>query len=176
MVPDFCKSIDFWKLPRVGLFVRLVRGKMQMKRGGALVEGNWREETNVFWERYVPVPICPPPISRGLTWDRIRAFAVRGWRLTAWLIIRPVSRPWFHLHLYLRIQPVPRGKHSTLPWQKQSLDSLKGCNPTLLWKSYETKMHSVGRVYPFWLWDLVVHIVTTELLIVNDGFDAHQAS
>jgi hypothetical protein len=32
----------------------------------------------------VPVPLCQPQIPHGPTWDRTRAFAVRGRRLTAW--------------------------------------------------------------------------------------------
>jgi hypothetical protein len=37
----------------------------------------------------VPVPLCPPQIPHELTWDRTRASAVRGRRLTAWAMARP---------------------------------------------------------------------------------------
>jgi hypothetical protein len=37
----------------------------------------------------VPVPLCPPQISHGLTRDRTRASAVRDRRLTASAMARP---------------------------------------------------------------------------------------
>jgi hypothetical protein len=36
-----------------------------------------------------PVPLCPPQIPHGLTWDRTRAAAVGSQRLTAWAMARP---------------------------------------------------------------------------------------
>jgi hypothetical protein len=36
----------------------------------------------------VPVPLCPPQIPHGLTWDRTRIAAVESWRLTAWVMAR----------------------------------------------------------------------------------------
>jgi hypothetical protein len=33
-------------------------------------------ETEVLGEKPVPVPIYPPKVSHGLTWDRIRSYAV----------------------------------------------------------------------------------------------------
>jgi hypothetical protein len=44
---------------------------------------NWQ-----LGEKPVPVPICPPQISHGLTRDRTRASAVRGRRLAAWVMSR----------------------------------------------------------------------------------------
>jgi len=46
-----------------------------MNERGSMVE--------VQIEKTVTVPLCPPQISHGLTWDRIRASVVRGCRLTA---------------------------------------------------------------------------------------------
>jgi hypothetical protein len=40
-------------------------------------------------EKPFPVPLCPPQIPHGLTWDRTRASAVEGRRLTAWAMARP---------------------------------------------------------------------------------------
>jgi hypothetical protein len=50
---------------------------------GAPVEWNWQGKTEVLGERPVPVPLCPPQMPHGLTWDRTRASAVGGRRLTA---------------------------------------------------------------------------------------------
>jgi hypothetical protein len=51
----------------------------------ALVEWNWQGKTEVLGENPVPVPLCPPQIPHGLTWNWTRASAVRGRRLTACL-------------------------------------------------------------------------------------------
>ena len=57
---------------------------------GAPVEWNWQGKTEVLGgEKPVPVPLCAPKISHGLTQDRTRVFAVRGRRLTAWAMARP---------------------------------------------------------------------------------------
>jgi hypothetical protein len=42
-------------------------------------------------EKPVPVPRCPPQTPHELTRDRTRASAVRGRRLTAWAMARPLS-------------------------------------------------------------------------------------
>jgi hypothetical protein len=47
-------------------------------------------KTAVLREKPVPVPLCPPQIPYGLTRERTRASAVRGRRLTAWAMSRPV--------------------------------------------------------------------------------------
>jgi hypothetical protein len=39
-------------------------------------------------EKPVPVPLCPPQISHGLTREQTRASAVKGQRLTAWAMAR----------------------------------------------------------------------------------------
>jgi hypothetical protein len=46
-------------------------------------------ETEVLWEKRIPVPLCSPQIPNGLTRDRTRAPAVRSRRLTAWGMARP---------------------------------------------------------------------------------------
>jgi hypothetical protein len=47
-------------------------------------------ESRQLGEKPVPVPLCPPQISQGLTRDRTPASAVKGRRLTAWAIVRPL--------------------------------------------------------------------------------------
>jgi len=36
-------------------------------------------ENEVLGEQCVAVRLCPPYIPQGLVWDRIQAYAVRGW-------------------------------------------------------------------------------------------------
>jgi hypothetical protein len=47
-----------------------------------------RGKPEEFGERPIPVRLCPPQISYGLTRARTRASAVRGQRLTAWAMAR----------------------------------------------------------------------------------------
>ena len=54
----------------------------------APVEWNWQGKTEVLGEKPVPVPLCPPQIPHGLTRDS----AVRGRRLTAWVMARPPTQ------------------------------------------------------------------------------------
>jgi hypothetical protein len=56
---------------------------------GAPVEWNLQRKTEELGEKPVPVPLCPPQISHGLTRDRTRTSAVGGRRLTAWAMARP---------------------------------------------------------------------------------------
>jgi hypothetical protein len=42
----------------------------------------WQGKNEELGEKPVPVPLCPPQISHGLTQARNRASAVRGRRLT----------------------------------------------------------------------------------------------
>jgi BMFP domain-containing protein YqiC len=64
-------------------------------------------ENRQLGEKPVPVPLCPPQISYGLTWDRTRASVVRGRRLTAWAMARPyltlVTRQKIHKLTYLTL-------------------------------------------------------------------------
>jgi hypothetical protein len=45
---------------------------------------NWRTR-----RKPIPVPLCPPHIPRGLTWERIGVSPVRSRLLTAWAMTRP---------------------------------------------------------------------------------------
>jgi hypothetical protein len=55
--------------------------------GGMILTGEiW---STVLGEKPIPVPLCPPQISRELDWDRTRVSAVRGQWLTAWAMARP---------------------------------------------------------------------------------------
>jgi hypothetical protein len=49
----------------------------------AMVGWYWQGKTEELGEKPVPVPLCPPQISHGLTRARTRVSAVRGRRLTA---------------------------------------------------------------------------------------------
>jgi hypothetical protein len=62
---------------------------------GAPVELNWHGKTEVLGEKPVPVPLCPPQIPHGLTWDQTGASAVGGRRLTAWAMARPICCNYF---------------------------------------------------------------------------------
>jgi hypothetical protein len=55
----------------------------------APVEWNWQGKTEALGDKPAPVPLCPPQITHVLTRDRTRASAVRGRRLTAWVMARP---------------------------------------------------------------------------------------
>jgi hypothetical protein len=63
-----------------------------------VMEHRWNEidggKTEVLGEKPVPVPFQPPQIPHGLTWDPTRASEVRGRRLTAWAMARPLSDNW----------------------------------------------------------------------------------
>jgi hypothetical protein len=72
---------------------------------GAPVERNWQGKTEVLGKTPVPVPLCPPQISHGLTRDRTRASAAGGRRLTAWaFLLRYVQFIIHHLHYHPVIQ------------------------------------------------------------------------
>jgi hypothetical protein len=66
---------------------------------GAPVEWNWHGKPEELGEKPVPVSLCPPQIPHGLTWDRTRAFAVGGRRLTAWALARPLRYLFEHVVL-----------------------------------------------------------------------------
>jgi hypothetical protein len=58
---------------------------------GAPVEWSWQGKIEVLGEKPVPVPLWPPQIRHGLSWDRTQASAVRGRRLIAWAMARPTQ-------------------------------------------------------------------------------------
>jgi hypothetical protein len=55
-------------------------------------------------EKPVPVPLCPPQIPYGLTWDRTRASAVSGRRVSAWTMAGPLKPIESTLHLHILFQ------------------------------------------------------------------------
>jgi hypothetical protein len=59
-----------------------------------VMEHRWNEidrgKPEVLGKKPVPIPFCPSQIPRGLTRDQTRAYAVRGRRLTAWAMARPL--------------------------------------------------------------------------------------
>ena len=87
MLPDFRKSIAFWKVPRLRAFV--LQQHIDEEKYAAVVELYWQRKADVSGEKSVPVPLCSPQISHGLAWDRTHGSAMRGGRLTAWFMTRP---------------------------------------------------------------------------------------
>jgi hypothetical protein len=57
----------------------------EMDGYGALVEWSWQGKWN-SQRNHVAVPLCPPQILRGLTWNRTRTSTVRRWWLIDWAI------------------------------------------------------------------------------------------
>jgi hypothetical protein len=58
---------------------------------GASVEWNWQGKIEALGEKPVPVPLFPPQITHGPTRNRTRASALRGRRLTARAMARPLD-------------------------------------------------------------------------------------
>jgi hypothetical protein len=73
-----------WMVDKYGAIggMRIGRGKLSTRRKPA------------------PVPLCPPPTSHDLTWDRSRTTAVGGRRLTSWAMARPLN---LHTLTYLTL-------------------------------------------------------------------------
>lgn len=65
-------------------------------------------KTDQLRERLVPISICPPQISRGLTQDWTWVWAARGW----WM--NDLSE------VYINIQPVAHREHYVLPFERQT--------------------------------------------------------
>jgi hypothetical protein len=59
---------------------------------GVKVEWNWQGKAEVLGGKPVSVPLCPPQIPHGRTRNRNRASEVRGQRLTAWAMARPLRK------------------------------------------------------------------------------------
>ena len=72
------------KVHRLRSFVVLVGATCRRRRvrrfDGMILQRN----TEVLRQKPVPVTLLSPQISYGLEWDRTRAFAVKGMRLTPW--------------------------------------------------------------------------------------------
>ena len=91
VLPDFRKSIAFWKVSRLHQFVLMIRATYRWRWvqniGGMTLTG----KTEVLGEKPVPAPLCSTQFSHGLIWDRARASAVKGGRITAWATAQPNS-------------------------------------------------------------------------------------
>ena len=69
--------------------------------------------STVLGERTVPVSLCPPQITHGLTWDRNQAHTVRTWQLKITAMSRSYRRKLFNLtSIYKKNNFVPRSKHT----------------------------------------------------------------
>ena len=55
---------------------------------GAMVQKQWRDETEVLWEKPLPMQIAPPQIPYEVTWFQTRACRARG--LICGIILRPI--------------------------------------------------------------------------------------
>jgi hypothetical protein len=95
------------------------RNRDPFPSNGAPVEWNWQGKTQELGEKPVPVPLCPPQIPHGLTRDRIRASAVGGRRVTAWVMARPKeqrynynhSYPWTQIQLHVPAALITKQQH-----------------------------------------------------------------
>jgi len=68
-------------------------------------------KTKDFGENPVKFPICAPPISHGLTWDRTQASVVIAWQLTVCVIAQPMYIA-IKLSLHIKMQFIPHKKLS----------------------------------------------------------------
>jgi hypothetical protein len=100
LLPPFRKSTALWKAPPIRLLVLLIRATCRWKWVWRINEVILTQgKTGVLGEKPVPVPLCPLQISHALTWNRTRASAVEGRRLT------PIT-------MVLNTQFAPRSKHT----------------------------------------------------------------
>jgi hypothetical protein len=70
-------------------YVSILRISQMIWVWRATVEWHWQGKPEELGEKPVPVPLCPPQISHGLTRARTRASAVTGRQLTTWAMARP---------------------------------------------------------------------------------------
>jgi hypothetical protein len=70
--------------------MRLLFVPQVIYENGGMMEWYWQGKTEELGETPVPVPLCPPQIPLGLTRAQTRASAMRGQRLTAWAMARPL--------------------------------------------------------------------------------------
>jgi hypothetical protein len=85
-------------------FFRFYRGLWTATTNGHIVHAP--DDISVWWttvewyrqgkieeirEKPIPVPLCPPQITHGLTRAQTRDSAVRGERLNAWAMARPLN-------------------------------------------------------------------------------------
>jgi hypothetical protein len=69
-------------------YVSILRNPQMIWVWRATVEWYIDGKTEELGKKPVPVPLCPPQITHGLTRARTRASAVRGRRLTTWAMAR----------------------------------------------------------------------------------------
>jgi hypothetical protein len=79
-------ALLLWSFPRLRPFVVLVRVVWKCKWLRGLLECYCRGTTEVIEENPVPVPLCPPKVSHGLTCNRVQSSGVRVRRLPAWAV------------------------------------------------------------------------------------------
>jgi hypothetical protein len=99
-----------WVRPKRGclLTLAILRIPQMIWVWRATVEWYWQGKTEELGEKPVPVPLCPPQIPHGLTRARTRDSAVRGRRLTTWVMARNIAQLFLrdmcpHRNLHLNI-------------------------------------------------------------------------
>jgi hypothetical protein len=70
MLPDFRKTIAFWKVSRLRPLVLLLRATFSRRwRWMWRIGGMIQARAEVLVEEPVPLPLCGPKIPHGLAWD-----------------------------------------------------------------------------------------------------------
>jgi hypothetical protein len=155
MFPSFRKSIAFCEVPRLLPFVVVTRAAPLCTWVWALVEWYWQGKRGVLGEKNLSqCRFCPPQISHGQTWDRIRASAVRGRWLTGH---KREKLPEMHLN----VKSVPRSKHSPSRLYKPISVLCIIAVSSQIHTKYTSMLF--GQNVEFVDVKLVVHIVTTGL-------------
>jgi hypothetical protein len=89
------------------------------------MEDRWndtdRRKTEVLTEKPVPLPLYPPQIPHGLTQDRSRVSAVKGRRITAWIMARNFRGLKVHVN-NIKIHLLPHREHSSSPLQRPTCE------------------------------------------------------
>jgi hypothetical protein len=68
--PDFRNRVAFCKVLNLRLLVLLVKAACQWKRVWSDGGKCWEGKTEAFGKKPVPLTLCPPQISHGVTWNR----------------------------------------------------------------------------------------------------------
>jgi len=102
------------------------------------VEWFWQGKTEILGENPVLVSLCPPQIPHILAWNRTRALAVRGRRLTAWATARS-SLTIIKIAVWRFLRENQTVKSYRVAWQSDScmnwqwgLDCWRGCSGCFL--------------------------------------------
>jgi hypothetical protein len=132
----------------------------------AMVERNWQAKKQRTWKKPVPVPLCPPQIQHGLTWEWTQVSMVRGWRLTAWTMAQPnIQSSYFHdrsksgcplscLCTEIHLLPLIFGRDS-FPFAKLAKDFMVLCDRGII---ILQNILTLCKVWS-WVWQLCVHSV-----------------